>query len=436
LKMSKEESTKKFIEILNWQKYQENIPQKNAIWHKTHTSLANCEAFINLDYKDREILRGLWHLASQVGPVFKADPEYLFRKIPFIKKFNEINLDVLINATDDFGRANPFIRYVDSPDQYQKNNTSSNVTKKTYSQKRVQKKARQRDKVSETAIEPLYEKALEIAGQTGYVSANNLQKELNIGHPKAISVINLMRENGLLGKYVKCKGHEYITSSEKTETEENRKEQIREETDSYRNPEEKREKKEKTDLKGKEQNKKKQRPKTPQTEAQRQKKELLQDKANNSDRKPLSPSNPMESDESAVSSHNMPKQPTSSFRGGDAQPIGRIIKGDFKPHWSDPECDEFGGLVIGALGYSVDKTNEFSKGEWGTFTNWLFRLKGVCKSDALIEEIKQKMIKKARWVNSPKCKKPKNKGALLIHIMDGELETRGIKLPNSRASPA
>jgi hypothetical protein len=104
-------------------------------------------------------------------------------------------------------------------------------------------------------------------------------------------------------------------------------------------------------------------------------------------------------------------------------------------HWDGAECEKFGKKVILALGYEADKNNEFSKGEWGAFSSWLFSLKMVCKSGVLIDELKCKMIEKACWVNSPKCKKKRNKSALLTFIMAGELASRGITLPDARASP-
>ncbi len=424
--MPKEESQKMFFEIANWKNIQSMI-YPEAPWFKVNTSsILDHETFINLDGDSCKLLMGLWALAARLGThIFPVDTKWLMHRMAFLT--SEPDLKPLFEAKDMYGRDDPFIRYCEPPVVQQKNNTSSDDTKKTYSQKRGQKKDQQRNKTDKTLDNQLYERAIEIGIKKSYVSANKLKKELEIGHPKALSIINLMRENGLLGKYVNCMGHEYITSSEKTKTEESRVEKSREEEKiPYRISGEKKEKLNPNGF-----NKRK----NPKAEAQRQIQALMQAQAQDIAQKPVNPTNPIDPDESAVVRHDRPKQPTSSFRGGSPQSLGRIIKGDFKIngeklHWNDPECKEFAGDVLTALG--VTATND----ELGAFARWLFRLKAVCKPDALIEEIKQKMVKKARWINSPKCKRKDNPSALLTFIIDKELETRGIKLPNPRASPA
>ena len=48
---------------------------------------------------------------------------------------------------------------------------------------------------------------------------------------------------------------------------------------------------------------------------------------------------------------------------------------------------------------------------------------------------RKKAIAKALWINSPKCKKKENPAALWTFIMDGELASKGIGMPNKRAGP-
>lgn len=433
--------SKQFIEIVNWRKYQERMPDKGASWFKVHCSLANCEAFQSLDYKDQMTLIAIWTFAAESGrSVIKADRRYLFRNCRLLKE--EPDLEPLLNAVDDYGRPNPFIRYCDAPvisdpdmrDDERLDRARNSYKKRDASQsKSAGKKAR--SQAAKSSEDPLYMTAIKTASYDGYVSVRKLQSKLRIGVSRAKLIIETMKENGLLGGYFTGKGYVYKAALLKRNTEKRREEEIREESDSYRNPEEKN--REKEEIRNKEaaqvQHRRK---KNAQEEAARQKQALLAEQAQDSGRKSVNPHNPMESDESAVITHTLPKPPTSSFRGGPAVPIGRVIRGQFPLHWDSGECEEFGREVIEALGIVADKSNAYSVQEWGAFGHWLVRLKSVCCDSAVVEEIKEYMIDKARWIMSPKCKRKDNPPALLTSIMDGALAKRGIHLPDKRASPA
>jgi len=148
----------------------------------------------------------------------------------------------------------------------------------------------------------------------------------------------------------------------------------------------------------------------------------------------LKPVNPMESEATAASSHHVPKQPSSAFKQGDPQHIGRIISGRFPEHWQDPDAEAFGWEIVEALGMSTDRENQQSRAEWGSFASWWSRVKQAAPTVA-IEELRADAIKKAEYVHT-KAKSARNKSAVWFKIMRGELLSRGIALPDSRASPA
>jgi len=430
----------KFFEIVNWKKAQEYMQGDNNFWCKLYTSILDNEWIISLDNISFRLLINLWVLAARLGThIFPTDSKWLKRHMPYLE--DEPDLKPLFNAKDLHGNPVPLVLYCEPPVKQQKNNTSSEDTKKTYSQKRGQKKEQQREKTDETSNDPIgsiiYKKAIDVGSKRGYVSANNLQKELKIGHPKALSIIDLMREKGLLGKYVNSKGYVYIASSEKTETEEkkvdkSREEQKREDTEILTDFGRKEKELNKTGLNPvseKDQSKAKQNPSRAQTD---QSKTEQTSAGPNREQSPL---NPMESEVTAASSHHVPKQPSSAFRGGGAQHIGQIISGIFPEHWQDPEAEAFGWKIVEALGYSTDRKNPQSRSEWGSFASWWSNIKNTVQTQ-LHSELWDIAIKKAMYVNSPKVKSARNKSAVWFKIMRGELLSRGIAWPDSRASPA
>lgn len=428
--------SKKFIEILNWEKYQENIPKKNASWHKRHHSLINCEAYLNLEYKHQVLLDGLWDLASQVGPVFKADKKYLFRNIPFIKDIDDIDLDVLVTATDDFGRSNPFIRYVDSPvlgdkaeSEVHSRNTASASGKSSSRSSGRKKDLKHIPGKRDDEYDPLLKTAEKIAAYQGFISARKLQLKLRIGYFRANCLIDDMKEKGLLGDYLNGRGYEYLTALENCNTDKSREEKNGILTDSGK---EKEERKEKTDLNTKTETNQEQK-ENPQAEAQRRKQELMQAEAQNSAKKSANPLNPKESDAGAASMHHVPKQPQTSFRGGKPNSIGHIISGAFPEHWRDGDCEQFGWEIVEALGYSTDRQDAHSRAEWGAFAAWWSRLKKAVPS-VVYEELREIAVTKAKYVRN-KGKSARNLSAVWFKIMEGELASRGISLPDVRASP-
>ncbi len=171
------------------------------------------------------------------------------------------------------------------------------------------------------------------------------------------------------------------------------------------------------------------------SKVQKQKKALLQNKTHNSGKKPVNPSNPKESEAAAVSTHYVPKQPSSAFRGGKIISIGDVLVKRFPEHWQDQDAEAFGWEMVEALGYSTDRNNEHSRAEWGAFAKWWVNVKNTLRTQ-LHSELWDIAIKKAKYVNSPKAKSARNKSAVWFKIMRGELLSRGIALPYSRASPA
>ena len=427
---------KEFIEIVNWRKYQERMPDKGASWFKVHCSLANCEAFQALSYKDQMALIAIWTFAAESGrTVIKADRRYLFRNCRLLKE--EPDLEPLLNAVDDYGRPNPFIRYVDSPvisdpdmpGDERLDLARNNYKKRDVSQsKSADKKAR--SQAAGNSADPLYVTAIKTASYDGYISVRKLQSKLRIGVSRAKLIIETMKDNGLLGGYFSGKGYAYKPAIEKCNTEKRREEETREEIP-YRVSEEKKERKE--EIRNKEAAQIEQhRRQNPTAEAQRQIELLMQAQAQDSDRIAENPIAPDRSDESPVSTPIGGKRATSSFRGGEGQSIGNIIKGDFKPHNLDGECIEFGREVLQELGYDCSADTLWLRSEIGAFSNWLFKLKNACGSSVIIDELKDKMRHKARKIS----KRARNKRAVLMHIMEKELNSRGIRLPDVRASPA
>lgn len=432
--MPKEESQKMYFEIVNWKKAQPTMLDGENYWLKLYTSILDNEKIAALDDKSYRLLTGLWALAARMNThTFPADTKWLMRRMAFLT--SEPDLQPLFEAKDMYGRDDPFVRYCDPPDQQQKNEAPSGNTKKTYSQKRGRKKDQQRQKTSETSKGQLYERAIEIASKRGYASANNLQKKLKIGHPKALIIIDLMREEGLLGEYVDCKGYVYITSSEKTEEsriEKSREEEIREDTEILTDFGREERELNNTGLNpvsDKKQGKAEQNPSRAQAE------QNIAEHIQTNQNRPQNPSNPMESEVGAVTTHHVPTQPRSAYRSVEPQHIGHIISGMFPPHWQDKDAEAFGWEIVEALGYSTDRNNLQSRSEWGSFASWWSNIKNTVPTQ-LHSELWDIAIKKARYVNSPKAKSARNKSAVWFKIMRGELLSRGIAWPDSRASPA
>jgi len=146
------------------------------------------------------------------------------------------------------------------------------------------------------------------------------------------------------------------------------------------------------------------------------------------------PENPTDSEAGSAKSHIMPKPAPSAFSSGKPQKIGSIIAGRFPEHWQDPDAEAFGWEIVEALGYSTDRKNLHSRSEWGSFAKWWSKVKNSV-SPIILDDIRQIAIAKAKFINSPKCKSAKNKSAVWFHIMAGEMNHRGIRLPDTRAGP-
>jgi hypothetical protein len=416
------------------------MPAKNASWFKIHCSLASCEAFQALDYKDQMTLIGLWMFAAESGRhILKADKRYLFRNIRILKE--EPDIEPLLNAVDDYGRPNPFIRYCDAP--VDDGGTAPEKDKETALSRPKSARARAQSKTPEkaraelnrTASDPLYNTVLKTAAYDGYVSVRKLQSKFRIGVLRAKLIIEMMKSDGLLGGYFTGRGYAYKPALEKNNTDKIRVDKIREEkredgilTDSGK---EKEERKEKTNLNTVTET---------QTETEKNPSRANTDKSSvtaapqQTATETVKPVNPMDFEAGAVSTHFVPKQPPSVYRGGNTVRIADVLAGRFPEHWRDADCEAFGWEIVGTLGYSLDRDNQHSRGEWGAFAAWWSRVKAVV-SIILHDEIRAVAVRKADYVRK-KGKSARNKSAVWFTIMDGELKSRGITLHDTRASPA
>ncbi len=103
-------SGRRYIEIVNWKKAQPRMKGEHNDWMKLYTSLLDNDQFGALDDTSRMLIVALWLYAAASGRnVMPADPEWLWKKIPMLN--SRPNLKPLLDATDAYGQAKPFIRY-------------------------------------------------------------------------------------------------------------------------------------------------------------------------------------------------------------------------------------------------------------------------------------------------------------------------------------
>ncbi len=352
-------TTTKFIEIVNWQKAQ-SMTMSDAPWLKLYTSILDNDRIDLLDDASYRLLNGLWALAARMGThIFPANPGWLMRRIPFLKK--EPDLTPLLEAKDMYGRAAPFIRYCKPP---------AEVTEEEGKSKRTTKKktAKKTNKKSTTKKEESREEQ----------SREEKRRE-----------DETLTDFGREERDLKKTGLNSVSEKEQKKTEQN--------------------------------------PSRAQTE------QNTAEHIPTSQNRPQNPSNPMESEVTAVKAHHVPKQPSSALRGGDPQHIGRIISDRFPAHWQDPDAKAFGWEIVEALGISTDRENQQSRAEWGAFASWWSRLKQVVPS-VVYEELRAVAIAKAEYVRI-KGKSARNKSAVWFGIVSGILSSRDISLPPARASP-
>jgi len=148
------------------------------------------------------------------------------------------------------------------------------------------------------------------------------------------------------------------------------------------------------------------------------------------------PENPNDSEAgSAKALHIVPKPACSAIRRSSPQQLGSVLRERFPDHWRDPECEEFGWEIVRALGYSEDRHNIKSRGEWGAFAAWWSKIKKLAPAAAL-GELRATAIRKAEFVNSPRAKSARNKSAVWFKIMSGEMGIRDSPAGRgARASP-
>jgi len=371
----KTESGQKFIEIVNWTKAQ-CISKDNAPWLKFYTSILDNDRIAALDDKSFRLITGLWALAARMGVcVFPADPNWLMRRMAFLH--SEPDLEPLMKVKDIYGHSAPFIRYCEAP-----NGPKKKATKKTA---KSGKKAVSRGKKAGNSTKPKKQ------GEQSRVEKRRAEQS--------------------------TADTETLTGLRKEEREKENKTGLKSPTDS-------------SDQKQKEQKRAEQNPITAETDNSRITGTQQQER-------PQNPSNPMESEAGAVRPQYMPKQPLSARCRPSRKPerIGHIISGYFPEHWRDAECQQFGWDMVVSLGMRLDPENMTIRSEAGSFASWLYKLKKAVSIGTVVDELKQKGFDKARYI-CVKAKRVRNRSAIWFKIMAGELASRGITLPDSRASPA
>jgi hypothetical protein len=104
----------RWVEIVNWRKAQPKMRGRGNTWMKLYTSLLDHEGFEGLDDTSRVLIIALWLYAARSGRhVFPADPKWIAKKIPMLHK--KPNFKPLLEASDAFGNAEPFLRYCEAP---------------------------------------------------------------------------------------------------------------------------------------------------------------------------------------------------------------------------------------------------------------------------------------------------------------------------------
>ena len=144
-----------------------------------------------------------------------------------------------------------------------------------------------------------------------------------------------------------------------------------------------------------------------------------------------SPKNPNESEAGSVKVHHVPRPGRSVNRG--PQRISSVIADRFPEHWRDQDAEAFGWEIVEALGYTTDRHNMQSRSEWGAFAKFWSDIKARA-SPLILGELRDVAVKKARFVNSPKCKSAQNKSAVWFKIMYGELSSQGIQMKSGLRS--
>jgi len=141
---------------------------------------------------------------------------------------------------------------------------------------------------------------------------------------------------------------------------------------------------------------------------------------------------PTKSEIGAAEAHIVPKPPHSAHSG--PQSIGAVIGQRFPDHWQDGDAEAFGWSMVEALGMPRDPHNLRSRSEWGAFASWWSRVKKTA-AVGMQDELRRIAVVKADYVRR-KAKSARNKSAVWFKIMDGEMLSRGVVLPPSRAGPA
>jgi hypothetical protein len=383
--MSKDAAAKKFFEIVNWDKAQPRMTGENNPWFKQYTSILHNEQYCKLDDASRVLITHLWAYAAVTGnKVLPADPDWLYRKIPSLN--SRPNLQPLFEASDLYGNPKPFIRYCDP------------------------KTVLAADKAEAAQAEPLKDEGCEtmvdgrataqhpesMKGLKGEKGGKNTktQKRAEQNRVEQSRVEERTADETLTG-FGKRKEEEKITGYSTT-TREDQAEQSKSEQSTGQQVEQ------------------------PQTLSPQTTPEPA-----------TSPQNPTESEVGAVKAFHLPRPPHSVLRHPER--LGDIISGRLPNHWQDGEAEAFGWQIVGALGLTVDPNNLQARSEWGSFASWWCRVKEATGGQ-LGGELRDIAIKKANFVKV-KAKTARNKSAVWFKIMAGELASRGIRLPDVRASP-
>ena len=165
-------------------------------------------------------------------------------------------------------------------------------------------------------------------------------------------------------------------------------------------------------------------------EKERKRKERVaqQQKDSTKKKEAESPKNPKETEAGSAKVFHVPKPARSGLRNRGPQRVGDILDERFPEHWRDPDAQEFGWEIAEALGMERNPHNSQIASEWGAFASFWCRIKARA-SPMLLGELRSIANEKAEFVNSPKCKRVRNKSATWTDIMYKELDHHGIQMP-------
>jgi hypothetical protein len=371
---------KRYFEIVNWHKAQPRMTGANNPWMKLYTSLLDNQAFERLDDSARVLLMGLWLYAARSGKcVFPADPEWIWRKIPFLTQ--KPDFKPLLEAADDLGNTTPFVRYYD-PKKAAKSDKPDKPEKPRKRAKKADSASRTRTRARESREEKSREEQKRAEKCTKSVTdLDNNFARINMG-------LNGFSEREQ--KRAKPKHSRAETTAEES------------------------------NASTAQQRRKPRNPKEPEAESAKR----------------LASIGPKETEVGADAGHHVPARSRSAYRGGNIVRLGEIVGGMFPAHWQDRDAEAFGWDMVETLGLNNNRDDMESRSSWGAFASWWSKLKFVASVE-ICEQLRAKAFDKAKHLRRYAKAKPDDyRRANWFKIMNAELAKRAIRLPDSRAGPA